>query len=334
MDEPCQIYLKVPGEWKVATSLKPEGNYFIAEDYHQLADSPFIASPSLQQNQYEVAGKIFNIWINGECRPDWNRILKDFHAFTEVQFNLMKEFPFNEYHFLLQVLPYSFYHGVEHLHSTVIAIGPGYDLMNENVYNELLGVASHELFHVWNIKTIRPDEMMPYNYTAENYSRSGYIYEGVTTYYGDLFLARAGIFSTEQYLHEISIRLQKHMDNSGRFNFSVAQSSFDTWLDGYVPGIPGRKTSIYDEGSLLALLLDLIIRQCTSNTKSLDDVMQILNLEFAKKEKGYSPGDYQKIAEKVCGKKLDSFFDGFVNKAVSYDSLLCEMLEFAGCENH
>src|SRR5712672_3181512 len=103
--------------------------------------------------------------------------------------------------------------------------------------------------------------MVPYDYTKENYSRLGFVYEGVTTYYGDLFLVRSGVYSVEQFLAEINQRVQRHFDNYGRFNLSVADSSFDTWLDGYVKGIPDRKTSIYDEGSLIALMLDLMIRK-------------------------------------------------------------------------
>src|SRR6185369_4870034 len=114
----------------------------------------------------------------------------------------------------------------------------------------------------------------PYDYTQENYSRLGYVAEGVTTYYGDLFLARSGVFNLDEYFEELNQRINKHLNNYGRFNMSVAQASFDTWLDGYVPGIPHRKTSIYDEGCLIALMTDLLIRRHTKNKKSLDDVMQ------------------------------------------------------------
>ncbi|OQA07850.1 MAG: hypothetical protein BWY67_01627 [Bacteroidetes bacterium ADurb.Bin397] len=108
-------------------------------------------------------------------------------------------------------------------------------------------------------------------------------------------------------MSEYSIRVQKHMDNPGRFNYAVAESSFDTWLDGYVPGVPGRKTSIYDEGCLLAWMLDFMIRNATNSVKSLDDVMCILYQEYAQKNKGYSGNDFQKIAEQVAGTGFDDF---------------------------
>lgn len=337
MNEPCEMELKIPERWQIACGMKMKGpNILFAENYHQLVDSPFIASPSLKHHGYDVNKIPFHIWMQGECNPDWTRIEKDFKAFTQEQINLFDDFPGSQtstgYHFLIQVLPYNFYHGVEHTNSTVLAIGPGNELMTDKIYNELIGVASHELFHVWNVKTIRPADMFPYDYTKENYSRLGFVYEGFTTYYGDLFLARTGFFNLDQYLKEISIRFQKHMDNYGRFNYSVAQSSFDTWLDGYVRGVPNRKTSIYDEGSLIALMLDLMIRKSTGSKKSLDDVMRKLNNDFGKKKVGYTEKDIENICADMSGRSMKKFFDDYVYKAASYDSLLEELLSYAGLE--
>jgi predicted metalloprotease with PDZ domain len=145
-------------------------------------------------------------------------------------------------------------------------------------------------------------------------------------------LSRSGFFSTEQYLNEISIRFQKHMNNFGRFNYSVAQSSFDTWLDGYVTGVPNRKTSIYDEGSLIAVMLDFLIRKSTANKKSLDDVMRNLFFDFAKKEKGYSENDFKKVCEEIAARSFDDFFANYIHAPVSYENLLLEVFEFAGLE--
>ena len=137
-------------------------------------------------------------------------------------------------------------------------LGPSY-VVFDAVYPDLLGVSSHELYHTWNVKAIRPIELFPYDFTKENYSELGYLCEGVTTYMGDLFLFKSNVFSEEEYFNELNQQLQKHFDNPGRFNYSVAASSFDTWLDGYVPGVPNRKVSIYTEGCLIALVCDLMI---------------------------------------------------------------------------
>ena len=103
-----------------------------------------------------------------------------------------------------QILPYRAYHGVEHQKSTVISLGPSYEVFGK-LYKELLGVSSHELYHTWNVKAIRPIEMYPYDFTKENYSKLGYICEGVTTYQGDLFLLKSGVFNEEQYFDNIPL---------------------------------------------------------------------------------------------------------------------------------
>src|SRR5690554_3271411 len=245
-NDPITVKLNIPKSWEVAHPLKVENNVFTAANYDELADSPFICSAGLQKATYEVQGTTFYIWFNGIVKPDWKRIVDDFKAFTETQIKSFSKFPTDEYHFLIQVLPFQNYHGVEHSKSTVITLGPSYAVFEE-LYTELLGVSSHELYHTWNVKSIRPSEMVPYNFKEENYSELGYIAEGITTYMGDLILYKSGVLTIEQYLVEMSNQIQRHMDNFGRFNYSVAQSSFDTWLDGYVPGAPRRKVSIYTE---------------------------------------------------------------------------------------
>jgi predicted metalloprotease with PDZ domain len=336
MDSACELELKLPVNYKVACGLKQinKGDSIIltAANFHELADSPFIASDSLQHNQFNCEGIDFNFWFQGECRLDWKKLITDFSGFCSFQLKMMKKAPFKTYHFLFQILPHRMYHGVEHIDSTVIALGPGYNLMKDHLYEDLLGVSCHELFHAWNIKTIRPVEMQPYDYTKENYSKLGYVCEGVTTYYGDQLLSRSQVFTESQYLQTFNERLQKHADNFGRYNLSVAASSFDTWLDGYVPGIPNRKTSIYDEGCLLAFITDIFIRKHSKNEHSLDDVMVHLYNEFALHQKGYSAADYKGIVEHYANHSFDGIFDNFVNKASDYKTALQEAMDYIGCE--
>ncbi|NBP75696.1 MAG: M61 family peptidase, partial [Crocinitomicaceae bacterium] len=246
---PISLELNIPKNYTIASSLVQENNFLLAENFDELADSPFICSENLEKQTYSVADTNFHIWFNNQLNIPWERVIDDFRSFTKKQIEDFGEFPVSEYHFLIQSLPYLAYHGVEHLKSTVITIGPSHELFEER-YDELLGVSSHELYHVWNVKSIRPKDLLPYDYKKENYSELGYIYEGITTYLGDLYLLKSGVFSLENYLKELSKQFQKHFDNPGRFTYSVAQSSYDTWLDGYVPGVPGRKVSIYTEGCL------------------------------------------------------------------------------------
>jgi len=333
INETCELEIKIPDNYKIAIGAKEEiQRGFKFKNYHQLADTPFICSNSLQHQSFEIEKITFHLWFQGECKPNWEKLISDFTNFCLFQLQTMQNFPSKEYHFLFQITSYKIYHGVEHITSTVIALGPGTDLMEGDLYEDLLGVSCHELFHVWNVKTIRPTDMLPYDYTKENYSRLGYVYEGVTTYYGDLLLYRSGVFSEEQYFKTFNERLQKHFDNFGRFNLSVADSSFDTWLDGYIPGIPNRKTNIYDEGCLLAFITDIFIRKNSNNKHSLDDVMRHLNKEFALKEKGYSEKDYQNIIEQYANTSFESIFKNYFYGTNDYEPILIEAMNYIGCE--
>lgn len=341
LEDPCHIEINVPFDYKLAGALKVVSTAInkeiktikaMARDYHTLVDTPFICSNSLQHNMFVLDGVEFNIWFQGECKPDWAKLIGDFFIFINEQFLLFKSFPTERYHFLIQVLPFQFYHGVEHADSTVIAIGPAYNLMRKDLYDELLGVSSHELFHTWNVKNIRPKEMLPYKYNTENYATTGYIYEGLTTYYGDLMLYRSGIFSDADYFKTLTQQFQKHLDNHGRFNYSVAQSSFDTWLDGYVPGVPNRKVSIYTEGCLLAFMADAQIRAQTNNNASLDNVLLALYNDFGKNNIGYTANDYQTIIEHVTGQNWNDFFNNYIEGTLPYNDLLISSLAYFGLE--
>jgi predicted metalloprotease with PDZ domain len=261
----------------------------------------------------------------------WERVLQDFQKFTQRQLQDFGEFPSQTYTFLIQSLPYAAYHGVEHLDSTVIALGPSCDVFG-SLYTELLGVSSHELYHSWNIKALRPAEMQPYNFKNENYAQTGLIYEGITTYLGDLYLLKSGVFSTEQYLKELSKQVQKHLDNPGRFSMSVAAASFDTWLDGYVPGAPGRKVSIYTEGCLLAFYVDYRLRKATNNKVGIEQVMKTLYFNFGVVQRGYTLADYQANLENLTGESFATFFEDYVSGTCAYEALLQEAFEYFGLE--
>ena len=303
-NERFKLNLKNFNHSKTAISLPKKQGHYIAENFDMLADSPIILSDSIQYNSYEVKGTKFNLWFQGECRPPWLKIIRDFKRFTKEQLKVFGSFPFDEYHFFYQILPYKAYHGVEHKSSTVICFGPGYSIFDGKNYEEFLGVSSHELFHAWNVKTIRPSDMTPYDYAKENYTRMGYLTEGFTTYYGDLILKRSGVFTIEQYLKQINKILDRHFSNYGTKNLSVAESSFDTWLDGYDKGIPNRKSSIYIEGCLLAILTDLILRNKSKSKKSLDDIMKIFYNNYGKNGEGILENDFKIEIEKLGGKRF------------------------------
>lgn len=333
-NEEIKITLEIPETHKVACSLR-KGNRnheLLASSVQELMDSPFMASAYLDYFSYTEGNCLFHVWMNGQHRIDKAQMQEEFQAFTKAQIKAFNGIPCDEYHFLFHFLPYKAYHGVEHEKSTVIALGPSSELMEPAFYRELLGVSCHELYHTWNIKNIRPIEMSPYSFERENYSELGYVAEGVTTYFGDQFLLRSDVFSEEEYFQQLSMQVQRHLDNPGRKNLSVAESSFDTWLDGYVPGIPWRKVSIYNEGALCSIICDLRILESTNAAKSLDDVMRRLYEDFGQKGRGYSQADYKNIMEDVSGVSMDDIFNDLIWGTEDYLPYLKNALEWIGCE--
>lgn len=339
-NDACRVEVEVPKSYVLACGEPHTAEHsdtgvkliFETEDFDRLADTPFIASASMKHDSFEEAGTLFHLWFVGECRPAFNHIIADFKAFAAKQIEVMGGIPVKEYHFYFQILPTPFHHGVEHLTSTVIALGPSYKLMMDEVYEDFLGVSSHELFHVWNIKTIRPAEMLPYDFTGENYFATGFVAEGVTTYYGDVFLMRAKVFTPETYLALLADNIKRHYHNYARHGYSVAASGFDSWLDGYVPGAPHRKVSIYNEGCLLAFSLDVQIRKHSGNQHSLDDVMRRLYEDFGLKNRGYMADDYKMLAEVAAGTSFDDFFADYVFGTKPYNNLLTDSLAYLGLE--
>lgn len=332
-NEAIQIILDIPSNYKIACGLEEiEEHLLVADNYAELIDSPMFASASLQEKTYEIGNTIFHIWIQGKYTANWNKIIDDFKKFSIETINLFGDFPCCDYHFLIQILPYRYYHGVEHRNSTVIALGQ--DQENPiDFYDDLLGVSCHELFHTWNVCRIRPKEMMPYDYTKENYFETGFIAEGVTTYYGDYLLARSHVFTTEQYFKELNTLLQRHFHNYGRFNASLAESSFDLWLDGYQQGIPNRKVSIYVKGALIALLLDLMIRKETNNEKSLDNIMKVMWLQLGKNRKGYTIEHYKNYIMQIFDSSFaKGYIQDYVFGTIPLENVLNESLNYIGCE--
>lgn len=332
-DESYRIELNLPVGYRIACGLEKESDHvLLAKSFDELADSPWIASASVKQLTYHVNDVAYHLWIQGEVKLDEARLLNEFIAFTKTQIAIFGDIPCREYHFLFHFVPYFLRHGVEHSNSTVIAMGPAADFQQDHLFKDLLGISCHELFHTWNVKNIRPVEMMPYDFTRENYSESGFVYEGVTTYYGDMLLWRSGAISDEEWFDMINGHLQDHFSNHGRHNLSVSQSSWDTWLDGYVPGIPWRKVSIYNEGFLIALICDLTLIQTSQNRNSLDHVMRDLYERFGKMRKGYSKVDYQLLIAQYAHDALDDVFEELVNGTSGYLPFLQSACAIAGLQ--
>jgi predicted metalloprotease with PDZ domain len=156
--------------------------------------------------------------------------------------------------------------------------------------------------------------------------------EGVTTYMGDVMLVRSGGFSENRFLMELSNFAQKYFDNFGRHNLSVAESSFDTWLDGYSKGIPDRKVSIYNEGALNAMICDMLIREGSKNKYSLDTVMRDMFETLALQGKGYDEQAYRSRLEKYAGHSFSAYFKDYINGTKPLDKILNTALNYFGLQ--
>ena len=331
INEDYSIKIKLPNDYKIVSSLKQMNNLLSAKNYDELAESPIICSNNLQYDSYIVNNITFHLYFQGECNINWGKIKNDFSAFTKSQIEHFGSFPVDEYYFLFQITPYRSYHGVEHTKNTVLLLGPGNEIMNKR-YEDLLGVCSHELYHTWNIKAIRPKEMYPYDYTKENYFRTGFVAEGVTTYMGDLMLFNSGVFNWEEFIKTQNQNLERHLMNYGRYNLSVADSGFDNWLDGYKIGAPDRKVSIYPDAALCMLMIDLEILRNSDGKNSLHCVMKELYEDFALKNKGYSEDDFRNICVKFGGLKVAQIFEDHIYGTEDYIPTLKTSLEVIGLE--
>ena len=331
MEEDYKIELDLPATYKIASSMNKENNTLTVKGYDLLAESPIICSDSLQNGTYQVNGINFNLWFQGECKPNWKKLKKDFISFTKIQIKHFGGFPVNEYHFFFQITTNRSYHGVEHTKNTVLLLGPGNEIMDKR-YEDLLGVCSHELYHTWNIKAIRPIEMYPYNYTKENYFRTGFVAEGVTTYMGDMMLYNSNVFNWDEFVKTQNQNLERHLMNYGRYNLSVADSGFDNWLDGYKLGSPNRKTSIYPDAALCMLMIDLEIILNTNGENSLSSVMKELYEDFALKYKGYSEDDFRNICVRLGGLKVAEIFENHIYGTEDYIPTLKKALQVVGLD--
>jgi predicted metalloprotease with PDZ domain len=311
-DEAYEVKLDLPNyPIQILTLKQTAPSTWMAENYQVLADATVLAAKKLEQETYAIGNTRFHAWFHGEIHFDRPRFVDQFLAFSSRMIADFGSFPEKEYHFIFQLLPYPHYHGVEHRRGTVITFGPASSLAEEEALEELLGISCHELYHAWNVCRIRPKEFLPYEFAKETYTRAGLVLEGITTYFGDLYLLKSGVYDLPTYLRHLEKILQREANQYGWKNASIEESSIDLWLDGYVVGIPDRKVNIYSRGALLSLCLDVILLQEGS---SLAQVMKDMWEGFGLPFKGYEVQDFEKkIAARASNpEKITHFFNSYV----------------------
>jgi len=310
-NEKINLTLDLPSHFVAKTTLKPDGRAkFLASSYHELVDSPLLTAKDLVDWIYTVGNTNFHICIKGDFLFEKDKVVSDFKSFTESQLHLFGNLPISDYYFYIIMLPYRYYHGVEHQNSTVIVLGPGENY--DDLYNELLGISSHELFHAWNVKRIQPKQFVPYNYFSPVYHKEGFVTEGFTTYYGDYMLLCSRVFSFEEFATELNTTLHRVFWNEGRAVSSLVDSSLMLWSNGYKPTATENKVSIYAEGSLVAWMLDIELRKVSFNKISLDSLMQKLWADVNPTYVGYSLERIISYCENLTGVSFESFFERYV----------------------
>ena len=327
---PSTLRIIPAANWKIATGLPPvsgEKNTFRAENFDILYDSPVECS-NFKEIDFAVKGAPHRIVIDGEGNYDPARLRSVVQRIVEAEVAMMGEIPYHDYTFILHLRGGG---GLEHLNSTALGFRRN-GFSNDEGYRSFAALVAHEFFHLWNVKRIRPDALGPFDYTKENYTRSLWVAEGITEYYGQLMPCRAGLVSERLYLDQLAKRIQAFQETPGRLEMSAEEASFDSWIKLYRPDENSINSSIsyYDKGEILGLLLDLDIRRRTHNARSLDDVMRYLYTEFYKKGRNYTPADFQKACELMAGASLDQFFARYVRGRDDLELVYNEMLGGAG----
>jgi predicted metalloprotease with PDZ domain len=323
---PSTLRVEPFGGWKIATGLPAvpgAQNTFRAEDFDVLYDSPFLVS-DFRLLSFEVKGVPHRVVIDGEGNYDPERVRRDSQRIVEAAAEMMGDLPYRDYTILLMLAP-ARGGGLEHLNSTALIL-PRFAFATVEDWRSFDTLVSHEVFHVWNVKRIRPDALGPFDYTQENYTRLLWVAEGITSYYETLLVRRAGLLNDRQYLQVTAQEIQKLQQTPGRLVQSLEESSFDAWVKQYRPdeNTVNSSVSYYDKGAIVGLLLDLEIRRRSGGARSLDDVMRALYQDYFRQNRNYTPADFQRAAERAAGASLEEFFRRYVRgrEELDYDAAL------------
>ena len=308
-------------DWHVTTGLESvadEQFRFKAKNLDELMDCPMEIG-NQKDFEFDVEGKKHVLSIFGPGNYEPNRMIADISQIVKLNKAFWGDLPYDRYVFFLH-LGLQGGGGTEHLNSAVMQTGP-FGFRNPGSYRGFLGLVSHEYFHTWNVKQLRPKGIAPYDYTKENYVYELWVAEGTTSYYGGLILQRGG-FSQPQFVYDwLANMVQGERQRPGNRIQSLSESSFDAWVKYWKEHQQGynSESDYYGKGSDVSLILDLEIRQRSNNKYSLDDVMRTLYKRFPLGGHGYTVNDLRTIAEKLAGTELKKFFEDYVTGTVPID---------------
>lgn len=302
---------------------------YSASCYDVLFDSPILAG-NQEVMTFTVNGVPHNIAVLNPGSYDREALKRDYARVVESAVSLIGEMPYEHYTFLIMGKGMG---GLEHLNSMAVFTGrEDGDIYpaDRRAFRGWMEFISHEFFHLYNIKTIRPIALGPFDYDRENYTNMLWVSEGFTVYYENIIMNRAGFMTPDEMLESLSRSITAYESIPGSRVQSATQSSFDTWINFFSRSENSQNTTIsyYDKGCGLGLLLDLKIRHSTGNRKSLDDVMRTLYYDYHKGlGRGFTDEEFRAECEKAAGTDLGELF-GWASSTVrpDYD----RYLDYAG----
>jgi predicted metalloprotease with PDZ domain len=314
--------IDAPAPWRVVTELPAVGaetRTFRAASYEELADSPIdVGSPVvLTIRPHGIPHRISLCGDGGNY--DAQKVAADLTKIVDATIDLLGASPLSSYTF--------FYHlndrsdgGLEHATSNSCVI-PRTTFVPDKDYKWFLGLTSHEYFHLYNVKRIRPKAFQPFDLTQEVYTRLLWWMEGTTDYFSDLVLRRAGLYTPKEYLANSAELIQRYLETPGRLRSSLEDASYLTWVDFYQPyeETLNRTVSYYLKGNLVSLCLDLELRHRTENRTSLETVLRTLWSEFGATGRGVEEDGIRAVSEQVSGLDLAPFFDRYVRGTEEID---------------
>lgn len=305
---PVTVTVQPLAGWNlVATGLEPvrsHANTYTATDFDELYDSPLLMGKLEALPSFELQGKQhqFIAYQPGEFNRE--AFMQDLEKIVRTAATLMGDMPYKHYTFLA-IGPSR--GGIEHLNSAAVGFN-GTELNKREGKIRMYNFLTHEYFHHYNVKRIRPVELGPFDYDRGSKTRMLWVSEGFTVYYEYLIMRRAGFTTQAELLQSLQKNIKAYESKPGHLLQSVAAASYETWKDGPF-GAGDSSISYYDKGPVLGAFLDLKIRHETKNKRSLDDVMRALYYDFYKKGKGFTEAEFRATAEKIAGVSLAECFD-------------------------
>lgn len=312
-----RVTLVAPEGWRTFTALEQQDGTFLAPDYDTLVDSPFELGPHTPLS-FVAAGVPHEVVIWGDTVPDAERLTADLQRICEAEARVFGGLPMKRYLFLVYLADKG-RGGLEHQASTALLF-PRAALNGSRGWEDFLTLAAHEYFHLWNVKRIKPRALVPFDYSQENYTTLLWAFEGMTSYYDNLFVRRAGLMSAHRYLTRLGETLTALHGTPGRRVQTLSDASLMSWIKHYRPDENSANSAIsyYLKGEVVCALLDLEIRRATENTRGLDDVLRLLWKRYGDGSGVPEEGVETAVVE-VAGKDLKPFFDRAVRSTEELD---------------